>query len=266
MRLQNAIEPLWENRPNYDVLAEVAEKMGVKEQFTEGRSYEEWIEFCYNKTREKMPHLPEFSETDGGGIIDRQFADTSKYIALKDFRDNPVANPLKTPSGKIEIYSEQLAERVKNWELPEGQRIPAIPEYCVNKEGVELQHNQQKFPLLMTGFHDKGHVHSSYFNVEMLREAIPHQFWLNPIDAQERGLSNGDIAEIFNDRGRIQIRVKVTERVLPGVIAVPQGAWRTLDTAGLDTGGCINTLTSQVPSPLAKGTPQHTNLVEVKRA
>ncbi|CAK6611082.1 Anaerobic dimethyl sulfoxide reductase chain A [Providencia stuartii] len=58
----------------------------------------------------------------------------------------------------------------------------------------------------------------------------------------------------------------MTERVLPGVIAVPQGAWRTLDQAGLDTGGCINTLTSQVPSPLAKGTPQHTNLVEVKRA
>ncbi len=118
----------------------------------------------------------------------------------------------------------------------------------------------------MTGFHDKGHVHSSYYNVAMLREAIPHQFWLKPVDAQQRGLNNGDMAEIFNDRGRIQIKVKVTERVLPGVIAVPQGAWRTLNNDGLDIGGCINTLTSHVPSPLAKGTPQHTNLVEVKRA
>ncbi|HGN0868503.1 TPA: DMSO/selenate family reductase complex A subunit [Providencia alcalifaciens] len=266
VRLQNAIEPLWENRPNYDVLVEIAEKMGVKDQFTEGRTYAEWIEFCYNKTREKMPHLPEFSETDGAGIIDRKFLNSAENVALKSFRDDPVNNPLKTPSGKIEIYSEKLAERVKNWELPEGQRIPAIPEYCVNKEGVEAQAAQKKHSLLMTGFHDKGHVHSTYYNVAMLREAIPHQFWLNPIDAQERGLKNGDLAEIFNDRGRIQIKVKVTERVLPGVIAVPQGAWRTLNTEGLDVGGCINTLTSHVPSPLAKGTPQHTNLVEVKRA
>ncbi|HGM9791316.1 TPA: DMSO/selenate family reductase complex A subunit [Proteus mirabilis] len=75
-----------------------------------------------------------------------------------------------------------------------------------------------------------------------------------------------DIAEIYNERGRLHIRVKVTDRVLPGVIAVPQGAWRSLDTTGVDTGGCINTLTSWHPSPFAKGNPQHTNLVEVKRA
>ncbi len=62
----------------------------------------------------------------------------------------------------------------------------------------------------MTGFHDKGHVHSTYFNVAMLREAIPHQFWLNPVDAAQRGLKSGDIAEIYNERGRLHIRVKVT--------------------------------------------------------
>ncbi|MGU8216528.1 molybdopterin dinucleotide binding domain-containing protein, partial [Escherichia coli] len=61
-----------------------------------------------------------------------------------------------------------------------------------------------------TGFHDKGHVHSTYFNVAMLREAIPHQFWLNPVDAAQRGLKSGDIAEIYNERGRLHIRVKVT--------------------------------------------------------
>ncbi len=93
-----------------------------------------------------------------------------------------------------------------------------------------------------------------------------HQFWLNPVDAEQRGIKDGDLAEIYNGRGRIQIKTRVTARVLPGVIAVPQGAWRSLDKEGIDVGGCINTLTSQVPSPLAKGTSQHTNLVEVKRA
>nr|WP_314263888.1 DMSO/selenate family reductase complex A subunit [uncultured Moellerella sp.] len=266
VRLQNAITPLWENRPNYDVLAEIAEKMGIKDQFTEGRTYEQWIEFCYNKTREKMPKLPTFEESDNQGIVDRIFAKGDKYIALKDFRDDPINNPLKTPSGKIEIYSEQLVERVKNWQLPEGQRIPGVPEYCRNNEGVENTEVKKQYPLQMTGFHDKGHVHSTYYNVAMLREAIPHQFWLNPVDAEQRGIKDGDLAEIYNSRGRIQIKTRVTARVLPGVIAVPQGAWRSLDKEGIDVGGCINTLTSQVPSPLAKGTSQHTNLVEVKRA
>lgn len=74
------------------------------------------------------------------------------------------------------------------------------------------------------------------------------------------------MAEIFNGRGRIRIAVKITERILPGVIGVPQGAWRNTNQEGIDVGGCINTLTTQRPSPLAKGNPQHTNLVDVKRA
>ena len=118
----------------------------------------------------------------------------------------------------------------------------------------------------MTGYHDKGHVHSSYYNVAMLREAIPHQYWINPIDAQARDIQDGDMTEIFNDRGRIHIKARVTARVLPGVIAVPQGAWRETNDEGIDVGGCINTLTTQQPSTLVKGNPQHTNLVDVKRA
>ncbi|HGD3316285.1 TPA: DMSO/selenate family reductase complex A subunit [Proteus mirabilis] len=205
-------------------------------------------------------------ETNDMGIVDRKLPPRSAYVALEAFRQDPIANPLKTASGKIEIYSEKLMQDTEGWILPEGDRIPAIPEYCKNEEGVENVTLKEKFPLQMTGFHDKGHVHSTYFNVAMLREAIPHQFWLNPVDAAQRGLKSGDIAEIYNERGRLHIRVKVTDRVLPGVIAVPQGAWRSLDTTGVDTGGCINTLTSWHPSPFAKGNPQHTNLVEVKRA
>ncbi|MDM3800715.1 DMSO/selenate family reductase complex A subunit [Proteus mirabilis] len=266
VRLQNAIEPLWENRPNYDVLADIAEKLGVKEKFTEGRTYQEWIEYCYNQVKANNPALPSFAETNDMGIVDRKLPPRSAYVALEAFRQDPITNPLKTASGKIEIYSEKLMQDTEGWILPEGDRIPAIPEYCKNEEGVENVTLKEKFPLQMTGFHDKGHVHSTYFNVAMLREAIPHQFWLNPVDAAQRGLKSGDIAEIYNERGRLHIRVKVTDRVLPGVIAVPQGAWRSLDTTGVDTGGCINTLTSWHPSPFAKGNPQHTNLVEVKRA
>ncbi|WP_145530860.1 DmsA/YnfE/YnfF family dimethyl sulfoxide reductase [Yersinia alsatica] len=265
-RLQNAIEPMWECRPSYDVLAEIAAKCGIGEAFTEGHSQQEWIEISYNKMREKNPALPPFEQTNDKGIIDRIFADSSQYIALKEFRDDPLNNPLKTPSGKIEIYSEALAKLEKEWQLAPGDRITAVAEYCPTFEGVSDVDTLRTYPLQMTGFHIKGHTHSSYYNVAMLREAVPHQFWMNPIDAKARGLQQGDMVEIFNDRGRILIAVKITERVLPGVITVPQGAWRNLNREGIDVGGCINTLTTLRPSPLAKGNPQHTNLVEVKRA
>jgi anaerobic dimethyl sulfoxide reductase subunit A len=71
---------------------------------------------------------------------------------------------------------------------------------------------------------------------------------------------------VFNDRGRIELVAKVTGRIAPGVTSVPQGAWYTPDKDGLDTGGCTNTLTSWRPSPLAKGNPQHTNLVQIEKA
>ena len=265
-RLQNAIEPLWESRQSYDVLAEIAGKMGIRDTFTEGRTHEQWIEFCYNKMREKNPSLPTFAETNGKGIIDRILADSSKHIALKDYRDNPQANPLKTQSGKIEIYSEALAQKGQEWILTEGDRIPAVAEYCPTFEGVSDTEMLKTYPLQMIGFHTKGHTHSTYYSVAMLREAVPHMAWMNPVDAQARGLKSGDMAEIFNGRGRIRIAVKITERILPGVIGVPQGAWRNTNQEGIDVGGCINTLTTQRPSPLAKGNPQHTNLVDVKRA
>lgn len=119
---------------------------------------------------------------------------------------------------------------------------------------------------IISGFHTKGHTHSTYSNVLMLHEAVPDEVWINPIDASARQLKSGDRVHVFNDRGVVELPCKVTQRILPGVAAMPQGAWTQLDGNGVDVGGCINTLTSHHPSPLAKGNPQHTNLVEIKRA
>ena len=73
------------------------------------------------------------------------------------------------------------------------------------------------------------------------------------------------MAEIWNDRGCIRIPVHITEDILPGVAALAQGAWYAPDEKGVDTGGCINTLTSLRPTPYARGNGQHTNLVQVKK-
>ena len=74
------------------------------------------------------------------------------------------------------------------------------------------------------------------------------------------------MVKVFNDRGAVIIPAKVTPRIMPGVMSLPQGAWVSKDADGSDRGGCVNMLTTLRPSPLAKGNPQHTNLVQVVKA
>ena len=88
--------------------------------------------------------------------------------------------------------------------------------------------------------------------------------WIHPEDAKIRGIADGDPVAIFNDRGRVEIPAIITERIAKGVVAMSQGGWFTPNAKGTDIRGSINVLTSASnPTPLAKGNPQHTNLVEV---
>lgn len=265
IRLQQAITPLWENRVAYDVLTEVADKLGVKDAFTEGRTYQDWIEFCYEKMRTSNPDdLPEFINTDGKGVIHRRLADSERSIALKSFRTDPSNSPLSTPSGKIELYSETLATIAQEWEIAEQDKLYPIPAYLSAIEGVEDHQGLSKYPLQLIGYHTKAHCHSSYANLPQLKEASVDAVWINPLDAQTRNIKHGQLVEVYNDRGRLYLPAKVTPRIIPGVLAIPQGAWAKTNQEGVDIGGCINRLTSLRPTVLAKGNPQHTNLVEIK--
>ena len=188
------------------------------------------------------------------------------YVAYKKFRDDPQANPLKTPSGKIEIYSSRLARIASTWEIPKGEVISPLPVYASTPEGWD-DPARSKYPLQMFGFHYKSRTHSSYGNIDILEAACRQEVWINPIDAQKRGIVNGDMVRVFNGRGEVRIAAKVTPRIMPGVSAMGQGAWHNADMQGdrVDHGGCVNTLTTHRPSPLAKGNPQHTNLVEIEK-
>jgi anaerobic dimethyl sulfoxide reductase subunit A len=115
------------------------------------------------------------------------------------------------------------------------------------------------------GNHFKGRTHSTYANVPWVHEAEPQIVYINPTDAEKRGIANGDLVYVFNARGRIRIAARVTPRIAPGVISVPQGAWYTPDSNGVDVGGCANTLTTQMPTPLAKGNGQYTMLAQVEK-
>jgi len=125
---------------------------------------------------------------------------------------------------------------------------------------------REKYPLQCIGWHYKRRCHSIYDNVPWMEEAGRQEMWINPVDAEARGLRDGDIAKVFNDRGSLLIPVKVTPRIMPGVVAIPQGAWWTPGPDGTDQRGSINVLTSQRPTPIAKANAQHTMLVQVQKA
>ena len=258
--------PKFERRTLYSTLADIAERLGQRDEFTEGLDEMGWLERLYEQGREGDPDQPSFEAMLEQGIYRKQCPE-GEHVAFREFRDDPEANPLETPSGKIEIYSAALEEEVANWELDDDQFISPLPVYCPESEGY-ADPLSEKYPLQLTGFHFKGRCHSSYGNIEVLKKANPGELWMNPLDAADRNLADGDTVQVFNDRGTVEIVVKVTPRIIPGTVAMGQGAWHDADMAGdkIDRGGCINTLTAYKPSPYAKANPSHTNLVEVVKA
>ena len=184
-------------------------------------------------------------------------------IAHKAFREDPVANKLTTPSGKIEIFSEACTKSARLGNCQRGCHHRA-PRICTSL-GRSKRFHAEKYPLQMIGHHYKQRTHSTYGNVEWMKEAAPQEVWINVTmrgNVKSRTAIKSGCATI----GASILPAKVTERIMPGVLSMPQGAWWKPDAKGVDYGGCVNTLTAYRPSPLAKGNPQHTNLVQMEKA
>lgn len=257
--------PKYERKSAYDAAALIAEALGKGEEFTEGRTQEDWLKFCYEKSREKDTALPTYEDAMKMGVYTRKNP-KGAVVVMDKFREDPEANPLATPSGKIEIYSEKLATYIEQHDFREDDFVAPIPVYCPEWYGAET--TTDELPLQLTGFHYRGRLHSSWGGIEILKELNPEEAWINPSDAEARGIKQGDQVRVKNQFGEVQVLAKVTPRVVPGVVAMAQGAWHNADMKGdrVDFGGCINTLTTHRPSPLAKGNPQHTNICQVRKA
>lgn len=249
------IEPLYEGRFEYDWLSEVAEKIGLGPQFTEGRTLGQWLEYCYNDLRKKEPELPEYTVFKEAGIY--RYQNNPDVIAFQKQRRDPDKNPFPTPSGKVEIFSEKI------YRTAFRDFMPAIPRYVDPPEGPN-DPLTEKYPLQLIGWHTKRRCHSIHDNNPGMHKLDPQCLWMHPDDAAKRIIADGQEVLVWNDRGRMRIPVKLTDRVMAGVVALSQGAWYDPDPDGTDRGGCINVLTSLRPTPYARGNGQHTNLVEVK--
>jgi len=251
------IEPLFESRTEYDWLGDVARHLGLWETWSEGRTHQnQWLQHIYDALREKNPQLPDYAAfRRNGGHADHAFTPT---IAYADQIRDPENHPFATPSGKIEICSKALFDYGK-------ADIPAIPSYLPCPEGP-ADPLTSTYPLQLIGWHSKRRCHSIHDNNPRMEEVEPQRLWMHELDAKARNIRNGDTVEIFNDRGCIRMSVYVTARIMPGVVGAAEGAWYAPDKNGIDTRGCLNVLTAETPTPLSKSNPQHTNLVDVRRA
>ena len=252
-----------ECRPSYDVNAAIADKFGKKDDYTEGRTQEEWVQYLYEEGAKADGDMPSWDDIQKQGLYKREL---EPVVGMKDFRDDPAKNPLKTPSGKIEIYSEELDKLAAEWELEDGDAITPIPSFLPGYEGYGSV--TEEFPLYCSGFHYKSRTHSSFGFIEELNQACRQQLWINPLDAESRGIAHGDMCAVTSPVGEIRIEAKVTPRIVPGTIGIPQGAWHqaAMDGDRVDTGGCVNTLTTYRPSPLAKGNGVHSIIAQVAKA
>ncbi|MBK9374111.1 MAG: molybdopterin-dependent oxidoreductase [Holophagales bacterium] len=258
--MPKVVEPPGECRSDYRICADLAKRLGVEKAFTEERDERGWVEWVLDRYREtRFPDLPPLDDLLEKNVGVWAKPVTRPAVAFEEFRGDPEAHPLDTPRGRSRSSRRRSTRRggptrfppfrkyVEEWESPFGQEAAT-------------------YPLQVIGHHTLHRVHSTHDNNDWLEEAFPQRVYLNPLDAGERGVADGDEVRVFNGRGAVRLRCRVTSRILPGVIDIPQGAWWTPDERGEDRRGNVNVLTSERWTPLAYGTAQHTAMAEVERA
>ena len=137
--------------------------------------------------------------------------------------------------------------------------MPIIPSYIENN-----QDDRSDYPLQMVTPHSKLRANSTGYPNPWVLRLEPHRVWMNPADAQARGIGQDDMVEVYNPYGKVAIRAKLTERVMPGVVCLYQGSWYRPGADGMDEGGCANTLTSHRVSPTG-GMAVHSERVQIRR-
>lgn len=259
--MEQVIEPVGEARNDYDIFSDLSRRLGAGERFTEGRSTIEWLAHLYGRFHDRHPQYPDFDELRRVG----HFQIPSEWIerptsALAAFRADPAGAPLRTPSGRIELVSDAIGSFGYD-------DCPAHPAWM---EPAEWIGNAAGFPLHLITNQPKTRLHSQWDHGETSldgkvdgREPVG----IHPSDAASRGLSDGDLVRVFNDRGACLASLRIRDDLMPGVVQMPTGAWwDPVEPGGLCRAGNPNVLTRDAgTSSLAQGPAAQTCLVEVER-
>ena len=261
---KKTISSVGESKSDYEIFSSLANKLGFKNLFTENKSELDWLKYLWNesiKVSEEMNlKLPEFNKFWEEGFFEIPIEKTKK-IMFKNFRDNPVKNPLNTPSGKIEITSNII----KNYNLKDCKGHPTWI------EPYEWLGNKDNFPLHLISNQPEYRLHGQLDNADYsLKNKIKDRepVLINSADAKERNIENNDIVLIFNKRGRVFAGARLSDEVSKGVLVLSTGAWFDPNyEINADLHGNPNVLTKDIgTSLLSQGPTSHTCLVEIRKA
>ncbi len=255
-------EPKYERRDIYEVCADICDRFGVKDEFTQGKNREEWVRELYEAGRKKYPQLPNWDEGYKKGIFKEEppvSVSQAKFIA------DPEGNPLPTPSKKIEVYSQLLAKlNDKRRKADPSINIAPVPVYDSAFNGVKDLSDQH--PLHLCDYHPAQSVNSSLQNLKDLHDNFRSVLWINPKDAESRNIKTGDKVLVSNDIGKLLIEARVTNRVIPGTVSMPQGKlWDGSRSDGIDAGGCVNTICTGKATVISRNNPSHSNVCQVSK-
>lgn len=232
-----AVQPRGQARTDYDILCELAGRMGFEAAFSEGRSAAQWIQHFLDQS--EIPDPEAFRRT---GLY---LAPDQERVGLADFARDPVAHPLGTPSGRVEIGSPAYAR---------DTGFPAIPQW---REAPGTAH-----PLRLVTPKVADRTHSQTAGMPM----PPHPLALHPRDAEARGLAEGCLVEVFSDHGRVRVPLRLDPDLMPGVACLVEGAWLDLDPDGIDRAGSANVLTGTAGTEPSRACAMSGVPVEVRRA
>jgi biotin/methionine sulfoxide reductase len=266
--MHQAAAPYAEARNDYDIFSEIARRLGVGDAFTEGRTARQWLEHLYEPTRSGLSALgypaPGFNEFWEAGELALPLQDWDGGI-VRAFRHNPEAEPLPTPSGKIEISSATIA----SFGYPDCPQHPTWlpPSYDA---GTEMA---ARFPLYLVANQPATRLHSQLdFGAISLASKVQGRepVRIHPQDAAARGIGDGDVVRLYNERGACLAGAVLSDALRPGVVQLSTGAWFDPDDPAGDQPLCVhgnpNVLTTDVgTSRLAQGSTGQLTRVEIER-
>nr|WP_315593464.1 molybdopterin guanine dinucleotide-containing S/N-oxide reductase [uncultured Cupriavidus sp.] len=257
-------EPHGLARDDYDIFADLAERLGAREAFTEGRTSGQWLRHLYERTRnalvERALDAPDFDTFWARGELMLPQQDDDGGI-LRAFRDDPDGRPLPTPSGKVQLSSPTIA----GFNYAD---CPGHPAWLPATDGPTDAH-----PLVLVSNQPATRLHSQLdFGAHSVSEKRDARevCRLNPADASARGIADGDLVRLYNARGACLASAMLSDAVMVGVVQLPTGAWYDPATDGngepLCAHGNPNVLTrDKGTSSLAQGCTGQLTAVQVER-
>lgn len=270
-------EPLYESRSNREFESAILEALGedprglypiseeqalfntmagTKVICDDGKTYETLLTITQDdidamgvegKPQKGRITLKQFKE-DGGYQVERKKGDNYGYIAYKDFVDDPVANPLQTESGKLEICCQYKSDILNKAALHPQDTWKPYPTYVTPVEGIETTYKdfdkqiKGDYPYLLFNTHFPRFGNGVFGNTKSLAEAFTTPVYMGTKVAKENGIETGDTVLIESRHGSVLRVACVSPTYMDDVIALPNGAWSQFDENGVDVMGGVSTL------------------------